>query len=110
MAEAVTHEDPRFPPVRPDELDGMEVEVSVLSPLRPVTPEEVVAGRDGLMLRRGRYAGLLLPQVATEYRMDREAFLDALCQKAMLPPGAWRDRAADLRSFTVQRASATVRP
>lgn len=110
MAEAVTHEDPRFPPVRPDELDGMEVEVSVLSPLRPVTPEKVVAGRDGLMLRRGRYAGLLLPQVATEYRMDREAFLDALCQKAMLPPGAWRDPAADLRSFTVQRASATVRP
>ena len=109
MAEAVTHEDPRFPPVRPDELDGMEVEVSVLSPLRPIAPDAVVPGRDGLMIRRGRCAGLLLPQVATEYRMDRRGFLDALCQKAMLPPGAWRDPASELRGFTVQRSATTIR-
>ena len=94
MAAAVTREDPRFPPVRPDELEGMEVEVSVLSPLRPIAPDEVVPGRDGLMIRRGPRAGLLLPQVATEYRMDRRGFLEALCQKAMLPPGAWRESGA----------------
>jgi AmmeMemoRadiSam system protein A len=109
MAAAVTREDPRFPPVRPDELAGMEVEVSVLSPLRPIAPDEVVPGRDGLMIRRGRCVGLLLPQVATEYRMDRRGFLEALCQKAMLPPGAWRDPAAELRGFTVQRTATTIR-
>ena len=109
MAAAVTREDPRFPQVRPDELDGMEVEVSVLSPLRPIAPDEVVPGRDGLMIRRGRCAGLLLPQVATEFGMDRLGFLDALCQKAMLPPGAWRDPAAELRGFTVQRTAAAIR-
>jgi len=109
MAEAVTSEDPRFDPVRPAELDGMEVEVSVLSPLRPIAPEEVQAGRDGLMIRRGRQAGLLLPQVASEYHMDRLAFFEALCQKALLPADAWRDPASDLRGFTVQRASARIR-
>ena len=109
MAAAVTREDPRFPPVRPDELEGMEVEVSVLSPLRPIAPDEVVPGRDGLMIRRGPRAGLLLPQVATEYRMDRRGFLEALCQKAMLPPGAWRESGAELRGFTVQRTATTIR-
>lgn len=109
MAAAVTREDPRFPPARPDELGGLEVEVSVLSPLRAIAPGEVVPGRDGLMIRQGRRAGLLLPQVATEHRMDRLAFLDALCQKAMLPPGAWRDPAAELRGFTVQRSATTIR-
>ena len=109
MAEAVTAQDPRFPPVRPDELDGMDVEVSVLSPLRPIAPDEVVPGRDGLMIRRGHRAGLLLPQVATEYRMDRAAFLEALCQKAMLTPGAWRDPASELCGFTVQRVATRIR-
>jgi len=109
MAEAVTAEDPRFNPVQPHELDGMEVEVSVLSPLRPIAPDEVVPGRDGLMIRRGRHAGLLLPQVATEWHMDRPAFLEALCQKAMLPAGAWQDPASELRGFTVQRAAARIR-
>lgn len=110
MAEAVTAQDPRFAPVRPDELDGLEVEVSVLSPLRTIAPEAVVPGRDGLLIRLGRRAGLLLPQVATEHGMDRAAFLEALCQKALLPPGAWRDRACELLGFTVQRASARIGP
>jgi AmmeMemoRadiSam system protein A len=105
MAEAVTAQDPRFAPVRPDELDGMDVEVSVLSPLRVIAPEEVVPGRDGLMIRQGRRAGLLLPQVASEYGMDRSQFLEALCQKAQLPSGAWQDRDCELRGFTVQRLS-----
>lgn len=109
MAEAVTSEDPRFDPVRPGELDGMDVEVSVLSPLRPVASDEVVPGRDGLMLRRGSRAGLLLPQVASEFHMDRLAFLEALCQKALLPAGAWRDPACELRGFTVQRMAARIR-
>jgi AmmeMemoRadiSam system protein A len=109
MAEAVTAQDPRFAPVRPDELDGLDVEVSVLSPLRPIAPDEVVPGRDGLMIRRGRRAGLLLPQVATECGMDRPAFLEALCHKAMLAPGSWRDPASELLGFTVQRVATRIR-
>lgn len=109
MAEAVTRDDPRFSPVRTDELDGIEVEVSVLSPLRAIAPEEVVVGRDGLLIRRGRSAGLLLPQVATEHRLDRTAFLRALCQKAMLPDGAWREPGTELQAFTVQHFATTMR-
>ena len=108
MAAAVTCEDPRFRPVRPDELDGLEVEVSVLSVLSPIEPEAVVVGRHGLLIRRGRAAGLLLPQVATEHGLDRAAFLEALCQKAMLAPGAWRAADAELLAFTVQRAGMTM--
>jgi len=110
IAAAVTREDPRFHPVRPAELDGLEVEVSVLSPLAPIAPEAVIVGRHGLLLRRGRAAGLLLPQVATEHGLDRGAFLEALCQKAMLPPGAWRADDAELLAFTVQRAGMTMSP
>jgi len=108
MAEAVTRDDPRFSPVRTDELAGIEVEVSVLSPLRAIAPEEVVVGRDGLLIRRGRSAGLLLPQVATEHRLDRTAFLRALCQKAMLPDGAWHEPGTELQAFTVQHFATTM--
>jgi AmmeMemoRadiSam system protein A len=109
MAVAVTRDDPRFSPVRTEELDGIEVEVSVLSPLRAIAPEEVVVGRDGLLIRRGRSAGLLLPQVATEHRLDRTAFLRALCQKAMLPDGAWHEPGTELQAFTVQHFATTMR-
>jgi len=109
MAQAVTRDDPRFKPVRTDELDGIEVEVSVLSPLRPIAPEEVVVGRDGLLIRRGRAAGLLLPQVAVEHRLDRTAFLRALCQKAMLPDDAWREAGTELQAFTVQHFATSLR-
>ena len=60
------------------------------------------------MISRGARAGLLLPQVATEYGMDRLQFLEALCQKAGLPSGAWRDPGCELRAFTVQLASTRI--
>jgi AMMECR1 domain-containing protein len=68
-----------------------------------------VVGRHGLLLRSGRRAGLLLPQVATEHGLDREAFLEVLCEKAALPPGAWGAPGAELRAFTVQRTATTIR-
>ena len=108
MAEAVASEDPRFRPVQPDELAGMSVEVSVLSPLFPIAPLEVIAGMHGLLIRRGRSAGLLLPQVATEHDLDRAAFLQALCQKANLPPDAWQAPGTTLQAFTVQRWATTM--
>jgi AmmeMemoRadiSam system protein A len=84
--------DPRFPPVTAEELPGLEIEISALTPLVKVTdPAEIVVGRDGLMMERGPARGLLLPQVPVEYGWDRGAFLDQTCRKAGMEPGCWRD-------------------
>jgi len=93
--------DERFPPVTTAELDQLEYEISVLSPLRRVlTVEEIVVGKHGLVVRRGDQEGLLLPQVATEQRWDRRTFLEQSCLKAGLPPAAWRDPETDVFRFT----------
>ena len=102
MAVAAAHEDPRFLPVMPDELRDLDVEVSVLSPFERIRPEDVVPGRDGLLIRRGMRSGVLLPQVATEHRWDRVAFLRAVCQKAALPSEAWQDPGTELWAFRAQ--------
>ncbi len=86
--------DPRFPALRFDELDSVEIEVSVLGPLQAVgRVEEIEVGRDGLIISRGFAKGLLLPQVATERNWDRETFLAHTCLKAGLPRDAWRSGA-----------------
>ncbi len=93
--------DPRFVPVRSGELERLELEISVMGPIEPVSDiEEIVAGRDGLIISRNRFAGLLLPQVATEYGWDRETFLDQTCLKAGLPRGAWRDEDCRVEKFS----------
>lgn len=100
VAVAAATEDPRFPPVTPEELDALRLEISVLSPLEPIRPEDVEVGQHGLLLRfRGR-SGLLLPQVPIAQRWDRETFLDYTCRKAGLPPGSWRDSECELLGFT----------
>lgn len=100
-AEAAAIADPRFPPVTPGELAHLRVEVSVLSPLRPVADlEEIQIGTHGLFISQaGRY-GLLLPQVATEFAWDRETFLRQTCMKAGLPGDAWK-RGAEIQLFSV---------
>jgi AmmeMemoRadiSam system protein A len=100
-AVAAATEDPRFPPVTPKELPSLRVEISVLTPLFPIRPEEVEVGRHGLMVEQGRMRGLLLPQVPVELGWDRETFLDQVCVKAGLPPSAWK-RGANLRAFTAE--------
>ncbi len=93
--------DPRFEPLRPGELELLALEISVMGPIEVVTNiEEIEVGRDGLIISRGRYAGLLLPQVATEYEWDRETFLDQTCVKAGLPPGAWRSGDCRVEKFS----------
>ena len=93
--------DHRFTPVTPKELGALEYEISVLSPLRRVLDvRQIRVGRDGLVLKRGDREGLLLPQVPVEQGWDRPAFLEALCAKAGLPKGAWKEDDADLFSFT----------
>jgi len=94
MAVAAALEDPRFEPVRPDELDQIEIEISVLTPFEKIAdPSEIVVGVHGLYIEKGTHHGLLLPQVATEYGWDRLQFLDQVCRKAGLPEGAWKEGA-----------------
>ena len=88
---AVADRDPRFPPVTPDELPRLHIEISLLTPERPIASiDEIDVGRHGLIVERGRARGLLLPQVAIEQAWDRETFLDHTCIKAGLPCDAWR--------------------
>ncbi|MBS7287271.1 MAG: TIGR00296 family protein [Candidatus Freyarchaeota archaeon] len=98
--------DPRFPPLREDELDGIVVEVTVLSVpelLKVKDPREYVekvkVGRDGLLVARGPFKGLLLPQVPVEWNWDAETFLCECCMKAGLPPDAWLDRDTEVYVF-----------
>ncbi|MGZ8447745.1 MAG: AmmeMemoRadiSam system protein A [Candidatus Deferrimicrobiaceae bacterium] len=100
-AGAAATEDPRFPPVSLSELSSLRIEISVLTPLVPIRPEEVEVGRHGLMVAQGGMRGLLLPQVPVEWGWDRETFLDQVCVKAGLPPSAWR-HGATLRAFTAE--------
>jgi len=95
---AATH-DRRFPPVTQHEVDGLTFEISVLSPLEDIVPENVVVGRHGLIVSRGGMRGLLLPQVPLEWNWDREEFLMETCRKAGLPPDAWR-HGARIQAFT----------
>jgi AmmeMemoRadiSam system protein A len=105
-ARAAAFRDPRFQPLRPEELDAVVIEVSALSPLeRLEDPSDLEIGRDGLLVERGRFRGLLLPQVATEYGWDGIRFLDQTCRKAGLPAGCWRDAATRIYTFSVDSFS-----
>jgi AmmeMemoRadiSam system protein A len=93
--------DPRFSPVTLEELADIEIEISVLSPLRTVdSPEEVVPGTHGVMLTGFGRSGLLLPQVATEHGWDRETFLTHCCFKAGLTGDCWHNPATEIQVFT----------
>jgi AmmeMemoRadiSam system protein A len=96
--------DPRFHPVRRDELGNLHIEISVMSPIERVADvAEIEVGRDGLIISRGTRAGLLLPQVAMNYGWDRETFLRQTCVKAGLSPDSWQ-----LPECRIERFSAEV--
>jgi AmmeMemoRadiSam system protein A len=83
--------DPRFLPVSVDELEELEIEISVLTPLKKIqTPRLVEVGKHGLVISKGGKTGLLLPQVPVENRWSRETFLQQACLKAGLPENAWK--------------------
>jgi AmmeMemoRadiSam system protein A len=94
--------DPRFPPVTAAELPELTLDVSALSALEPIRPEDVVVGMHGLSIRCAGRAGLLLPQVPIEHEWDRETFLAMTCRKAGLPTGAWKRPDATLLGFTAE--------
>ena len=91
--------DPRFPPLTPEELKNLEIEISVLSPLIKITnPHIIKVGKHGLVISKGDHKGLLLPQVPVENHWSRKEFLEHTCLKAGLPSGAWKS-GADIYIF-----------
>lgn len=103
MAVQAAMHDPRFPSVSAGELDDIDIEISVLSPLVEVKDvEEIQVGRDGLLVRLGAASGLLLPQVATDYGWDRGTFLEQTCRKAGLPADSWKRDDILILKFTAE--------
>jgi len=101
MAVQAAFSDPRFCAVDEDELEELDIEISVLTPLEPVTEiDRIEIGRHGLFIKKGFRSGLLLPQVATEHGWDRTEFLQWTCKKAGLPPDSWKDPDAELYMFS----------
>jgi AmmeMemoRadiSam system protein A len=91
--------DPRFTPVRADELHELRIELSVLSPPEPILPADIEIGKHGLLISRGSRRGLLLPQVAGEHKFSREQFLEATCRKAGLDAKAWQEPQTQISGF-----------
>jgi len=116
LVEAIIHsarsaafQDPRFSSVQKEEVKEIIFEISILSVPKKIevkTPEEyldkIKIGRDGLIIRSHAGAGLLLPQVFTEYKCTPEEALQMTCQKAMMPTDAWKDLSNDILSFSAQ--------
>lgn len=101
MAVAAALQDPRFEPLREEELKEISLEISVLSPLRKIAEVGAIqVGTHGLYVRKGSRAGLLLPQVATEHGWARDTFLKETCRKAGLAPDAWRDPQTEIYLFS----------
>ncbi len=103
VAQSAALKDPRFNPVTPKELKDLEIEISVLTvPEKIDDPSIIEVGKHGIIMKRGYYQGLLLPQVATEYGWDRVTFLEHTCQKAGLPRNAWKDKDTEISIFSAQ--------
>ena len=100
-AVAAALHDTRFLPLTPEEAREIDIEISVLSPLQPLAPEDVEVGRHGLVITLGARRGLLLPQVPLEYDWNRETFLSETCRKAGLPGDAW-EHGATVEAFTAE--------
>jgi AmmeMemoRadiSam system protein A len=101
-AKSAALEDPRFDPVRLDELPGIEIELSVLSQLMEATKEQIEPGKHGLIVSCGCKRGVLLPQVATQFHWDAVRFLEETCVKAGLGPNAWQDESTRVQTFTAE--------
>ena len=103
MAVSSATRDPRFYPMKSEDLDNYRLEISVLSPLHKIeSTDEIEVGTHGIYLEKGYYRGVLLPQVATEYGWDRQTFLKQTCVKAGLPTDAWQSEDAEIYIFSAQ--------
>jgi uncharacterized protein len=101
MARSAAFEDPRFPPLKASELDEVDLEISVLTPMTRIKdPETVEVGRHGLYMIRGMNRGVLLPQVAVEQGWDKHTFLEHTCYKAGLDGQCWQDPSTEIYVFS----------
>ena len=101
IARQTAFDDPRFPPLSESELKLVSFEITVLGEMKLIEDtNELEVGRHGIMLKKGFYQGLLLPQVAVEMGWNRRQFLDGVCRKAGLPPGSWREKDVQIFLFT----------
>lgn len=100
-ARAAAFEDTRFYPVTLEEAPHLAIELSILSPPRAISAEDVEIGRHGLLVSMDGHRGLLLPQVPIEHHWDRVTFLEQTCRKAGLPLDAWQ-KGAQLEAFTAE--------
>jgi len=96
--------DPRFPKLSLSELEDVEIEISVLSPLERInSAEKIELGKHGVLVKKGFNSGVFLPQVATETGWSKEEFLNRLCSdKAGLPENAWKDKNTELYIFNAE--------
>jgi hypothetical protein len=108
-ARSAAFQDPRFSPIKKEDMDDIVVEISVLTVpelIKVNSPreylEKIKIGDDGLIIKSAFSSGLLLPQVATEYNWDAEEFLMHTCNKAGLNPEAWKDKNVKLYKFQAQ--------
>ncbi len=103
MAAASAFSDPRFSSLTADEYKKIDIEISVLSPVEKVSNiDEIVVGRDGLIITRGYSRGLLLPQVPVEQGWDRNTFLSQTCYKAGISGDSWRKQDVMIEKFSAQ--------
>jgi AmmeMemoRadiSam system protein A len=103
VAQSAALHDPRFPSLTEDELDDIEIEISVLSQLENVSDvSEIEVGKHGLLIERRGYKGLLLPQVAIDHNWDRIKFLEQTCYKAGLDKNAWKGKDTIIKKFSAE--------
>ena len=103
MAIAAAFRDPRFTTLKENELSDLDIEISVLTPMKQISDiKQIKVGKHGLMMIKGPYSGLLLPQVATQYNWDRQTFLSETCHKAGLPVDAWKDDEIEIYIFSAE--------
>jgi AmmeMemoRadiSam system protein A len=101
MAIAAALQDPRFDPVTRMELEELDIEISVLTPMKKIEHiQEIEIGKHGLYIVCGPYHGLLLPQVATSYGWNKKTFLEHTCEKAGLPKSAWQEEETEIYIFS----------
>ena len=104
MAISAAMQDPRFSPVKEDELAKIDIEISVLSPLEKIDdPHSIIMGKHGVLVKSGFRSGVYLPQVATETGWSRDEFMESLClHKAGMPADSWKKGACDIYIFTAE--------
>lgn len=103
MAIACAFSDPRFKPLTPEEYKEIDIEISVLSPVERVSDvDEIVIGRDGVIVTHGYNRGLLLPQVPVEQCWDRDTYLCHTCYKAGIPADSWKKPGVMIEKFSAQ--------